>query len=108
VAFATDPRVVADQAGMIASAWSPAGAPLSWRLTAAQFGTLRDDEALLNIAATIPAGKLPPLLFSAAATFLVLELRPEPLAGWFPRVGEPQLPLGGVPRRVPAVLPRPS
>jgi hypothetical protein len=94
VAFATDPRVVADQAGMIASAWSPAGAPLSWRLTAAQFGTLRDDEALLNIAATIPAGKLPPLLFSAAATFLVLELRPEPLAGWFPRVGEPQLPLG--------------
>ena len=94
MAFATDPHVVADQAGAVASAWSPAGAPLSWRLTAAQFETLRDDTELLNIAATIPAGKLPPLLFAAAATFLVLELRPEPLASWFPRVGEPQPPLG--------------
>ncbi len=94
MAFATDPRVVADQAGMVASAWSMAGAPLSWRLTAAQFETLRDDGELLNIAATIPAEKLPPLLFGAAATFLVQALRPEPLAGWFPVAGEPQPPLG--------------
>jgi hypothetical protein len=90
VAFATDPGVVADQAGMVAAAWSTAGSPLSWRLTAAQFETLRDDAELLGIAAAIPADKLPPLLFSAAATFLILELRPEPLAGWLPRVGEPQ------------------
>jgi hypothetical protein len=94
VAFATDPRVVADQAGVVAAAWSAADAPPSWRLTAAQFETLRDDEELLRIAATIPSDKLPPLLFGAAATFLVLELRPEPLASWFPRVGEPQPPVG--------------
>lgn len=94
MAFATDPGVVADQAGMVASAWSAAGAPLSWRLTAAQFAALRDDAELLSIAAAIPADKLPPLLFSAAATFLVLELQPEPLASWFPSVGEPQPPPG--------------
>ena len=94
MAFATDPRVVADQAGMVASAWSTAGAPLSWRLTAAQFETLRDHEELLSIAAAIPADKLPPLLFTAAATFLVLELRPDPLVSWFPRVDEPQPPPG--------------
>ncbi len=93
MAVATDPGLVADQAGVVASAWSAADAPLSWRLTAAQFETLRDDEELLRIAATIPAEKLPPLLFSAAAAFLVLELRPEPLAKWFPTVGEPQPPL---------------
>lgn len=94
MAFATDPGVVADQAGMVAAAWSTAGAPLSWRLTAAQFETLRDDAELLGIAAAIPADKLPPLLFSAAAAFLILQLRPEPLAGWFPRAGEPQPPPG--------------
>lgn len=75
---------------MVASAWSAAGAPPSWRLTAAQFGTLRDDEELLSIAAAVPAEKLPPLLFTAAATFLILELRPEPLRSWFPKAGEPQ------------------
>jgi hypothetical protein len=87
---ASDPQVVARQADLIAAAWSPAGAPSSWRLTAAQFGTLRDDDELLAIAATIPPDRLPPLLFTAAATFLVLELEPRPLRGWFPRVGEPQ------------------
>ncbi len=75
---------------MVASAWSAAGAPPSWRLTAAQFGTLRDDAELLSIAAAVPAEKLPPLLFTAAATFLILELRPEPLRSWFPKAGEPQ------------------
>jgi hypothetical protein len=35
--------VVAEPAGAIAAAWSPAGAPPSWRLTAAQFEALRDD-----------------------------------------------------------------
>jgi hypothetical protein len=96
---ATDPRVVAEQAGLIAAAWSGPGAPRSWRLTAAQFEALRDDAELGALAAAIPPDKLPPLLFSAAATFLVLESGPEPLRGWFPAAGEPQPPLGAAFRR---------
>jgi hypothetical protein len=42
----------------------------------------------------IPPARLPALLFAAAATFLVLELEPEPLRSWFPRAGEPQPSLG--------------
>jgi hypothetical protein len=90
----TDPRVVADQAATLAVAWSPAGAPASWALTAAQFEVLRDDPELLAIAATIAPDRLPPLLFEAAATFLVRELSPSPLRDWFPTIGEPQPPLG--------------
>ena len=91
----TEPStLVAQQAGLIAAAWSPPGAPASWQLTAAQFEALHSDAELLAIAARIPAEKLPPLLFQAAATFLVLELEPQPLRGWFPRVGEAQPPLG--------------
>ena len=41
-----------------------------------------------------PRRKLPPLLFQAAATFLVLQLEPQPLGSWFPRAGEAQPPLG--------------
>ena len=92
---ATDPVVVAQQASAIEAAWSPPGAPVSWQLTAAQFAVLRHDEELLAIAATIPVDRLPPLLFEAAATYLVLELEPRPLRSWFPRVGEPQPQLGG-------------
>jgi hypothetical protein len=92
--FATEPRAVAEQAGMIAAAWSPPGAPASWRLTAEQFATLAQDEELVAIAATIPADRLPPLLFQAAATYLILELEPEPLRSWFPRVGQAQPELG--------------
>jgi hypothetical protein len=91
--FATDPTVVAQQAAMVASAWSPPGAPDSWGLTAAQFATLRDDDELLAIAATIEPDRLPPLLFSAAATSLVLELESEPLRENFPRLGTAQPPL---------------
>ena len=90
----SDPQVVADQADKIAAAWSPLGAPASWELTAAQFRALRDDDELLAIAATIPAEKLPPLLFAAAVTFLVLELAPRPLRDSFPQLGESQPPLG--------------
>jgi hypothetical protein len=91
----TEPStVVAQQAGLIAAAWSPPGAPASWRLTAAQFDALTSDTELLAIAARIPAEKLPPLLFQAAATFLVLQLEPQPLRSWFPRAGEAQPPLG--------------
>jgi hypothetical protein len=79
---------------MVAAAWSPRDAPDSWALTAAQFRTLRDDHELLRLAATIPPDRLPPLLFQAAATFLILELEPEPLRGWFPRASEPQPVLG--------------
>ena len=91
----TDPTVVAQQAAAIEAAWSPPGAPVSWQLTAAQFEVLRRDEELLGLAAAIPVDRLPPLLFQAAATFLVLKLEPLPLRGWFPRVGEPQPRLGG-------------
>jgi len=79
-AFATEPAVIAQQAEMVATAWSPPGSPPSWQLTAAQFATLGDDAEMLAIAATIPTDRLPPLLFAAAATFLVLELEPRPLA----------------------------
>lgn len=92
--FATDPAVVADQAAAVAAAWSPRGAPASWELTAEQFEVLRGDHELLQIAAAIEPERLPPLLFSAAATSLVRELEPRPLRDWFPRVGEPQPPLG--------------
>jgi hypothetical protein len=93
--YATDPAVVAQQAAAIEAAWSPPGAPVSWQLTAAQFEVLRRDEEMLGIAATIPVDRLPPLLFEAAATYLVLELEPLPLRSWFPRVGELQPQLGG-------------
>jgi hypothetical protein len=86
----TDSRLVAEQADMVATAWSAPGSPSSWQLTAAQFTVLRDDDELLALAAAIPADRLPPLLFSAAATSLILALEPEPLRGWFPRLGEPQ------------------
>jgi hypothetical protein len=91
--FATDPAVVAEQAALVAAAWSPPGAPSSWRLTAAQFEVLRDDPDLLAVAATIPPDRLPPLLFQAAATFLVLHMEPQPLRDAFPRLGQPQPPV---------------
>jgi hypothetical protein len=92
--YATDPTVVAAQADSVAAAWSPAGAPASWSLTAAQFRVLSDDPELLAIAAMIELDRLPPLLFQAAATYLVLALEPPPLRDWFPRVGQSQPPLG--------------
>src|ERR1700761_5742066 len=92
----TDPALVAGQAAAVAAAWSPADAPASWQLTAAQFAALRDDPELLAVAAPIPPDRLPALLFTAAATALVPEVTPQPLRDWFPRLGEPQptLPIG--------------
>ena len=78
---------------MVARAWSPPGAPSSWGLTAAQFAVLRDDPELLALASAIPRDRLPPLLFAAAATSLILALQPDPLRGSFPRLGEAQPPL---------------
>lgn len=89
----TDPALVAQQAAAVAAAWSPAGAPASWQLTAAQFGALPDDPELLAIAAPIPPDRLPALLFTAAATALILDLAPQPLRDWFPTLGAPQPPL---------------
>jgi hypothetical protein len=90
----TDPAVVAEQAAGVAAAWSPDGAPASWRLTAAQFEAIRDEPQLLEIASTIQPDRLPALLFAAAAVYLVLQLEPQPLRSWFPRVGAPQPELG--------------
>lgn len=76
---------------------SPFGLRVRQRqLTAAQFATPRDDRDLLAIAAEIAPARLPALLFSAAATSLVLEFAPFPLRDSFPRVGEPQQPLNPV------------
>jgi hypothetical protein len=90
VSGGTEPDVVAQQAEAIAAAWSPPGSPSSWRLTAAQFGVLRADPELLAMASKIAPERLPALLFSAAATALVLEREPSPLRDSFPRVGAPQ------------------
>jgi hypothetical protein len=90
---ATASERVAEEAAVVAAAWSPPGAPASWRLTAAQFEALRDDPQLRALAATIPPDRLPPLLFQAAATALVLELEPAPLRASYPRLGRPQPPL---------------
>ncbi len=91
--FATEPRRVAEQADAVAAAWSPVGAPPSWRLTAAALEVLRDDPDLLAMAALIPPDRVPALLFGAAATSLILALEPRPLRDSFPRLGEPQPPL---------------
>lgn len=79
---------------MVAAAWSGPGTPDSWQLIAGQLGALRDDAELRAIAATVPPDRLPALLFTAAATFLVLTLEPRPLRDWYPRPGEDQVPLG--------------
>ncbi len=88
--FATDPDVVASEAAVVAAAWSGPDTPDSWRLIAAQLGALRDDRELRALAASAAPDRLPALLFTAAATSLVLTLEPAPLRGWFPRVGEGQ------------------
>jgi hypothetical protein len=93
VAPEMDPTTVAQQADALARAWSPPAAPSSWQLTAAMFATLRDEPELLALATDIPAERLPPLLFSAATTFLVRRLEPEPLRHSYPVAGAPQPPL---------------
>ena len=92
---ATDPAVVASEAAVVAAAWSGPGTPKSWRLVAAQLGALRDEAELAALAANAPPDRLPALLFTAAATYLVLAQEPEPLRDWFPRVGETPAPLDG-------------
>ncbi len=57
------------------------------------FATLRDEPELLELTTEIPADRLPPLLFSAATTFLVRRLEPEPLVRSYPVAGAAQPPL---------------
>lgn len=82
----------AQQARAIAAAWSPPGAPQSWWLTAATFAAIAEDDVLLDLAAAVPADRLPALLLSAAVQRRVAEVRPEPLAGYYPVPGGPQPP----------------
>ncbi|MGH7921302.1 MAG: hypothetical protein ACREQM_15370, partial [Candidatus Dormibacteraceae bacterium] len=57
---------IRDQALQVARGWSAPDAPPSWGLTAAIFRCLAKDEQLLDLAAAIPAERLPPLLFVAS------------------------------------------
>ena len=81
---------VREQAAQLATAWSGAGAPASWSLTGALFATLRDDPALLALAARIDPDRLPALLFVAAVMALLDGERSEPLARVLPVPGEEQ------------------
>jgi hypothetical protein len=71
---------VREQAAQLATAWSGAGAPSSWSLTAALFATLPDDPDPLALAARIDPDRLPAVLFVAAVMALLERQRPEPLA----------------------------
>jgi len=78
------------QALEVAAGWSPAGAPDSWRLTAALFQAIAAHEPLLSRLAGLPPDRLPALLASAAISYLVRRDQPEPLAAYFPEPGAPQ------------------
>jgi hypothetical protein len=84
---------VRDQALGIADGWSPPDAPASWALTAELFRAIAQEDALLDLAAAVPADRLPPLLLSAALRYLVTRDAPAPLAGYFPTAGSGQPPL---------------
>ena len=81
---------VREQAAQLATAWSGPGAPASWNLTGVLFATLRDDPALLALAARIDPDRLPALLFVAAVVALLVGERSEPLARVLPVPGEEQ------------------
>ncbi|MCD2196562.1 DUF2332 domain-containing protein [Actinomycetospora endophytica] len=84
---------VRDQALGIAAGWSPPDAPASWALTAELFRAIAGEDALLDLAAAIPADRLPPLLLSAALRSLIARERPAGLVGFFPTPGSGQPPL---------------
>ena len=83
---------VADQARTVAAAWSPAGAPASWWLTAETLTAIAEDDVLLDLAAEVPTDRLPALLLSAAIRRRIAEVAPQPLAAYYPRPGGPQPP----------------
>lgn len=84
---------VRDQALGVAAGWSPPDAPPTWALTAELFRAIAEEDPLLDLAAAIPADRLPPLLLSATLRRLVARDRPAPLAGYFPTPGSGQPPL---------------
>ncbi|WP_158579969.1 DUF2332 domain-containing protein [Geodermatophilus marinus] len=91
-----DPRTtIAGQARSIAAAWSPPDAPPSWWLTAATFTAIAEDDALLDLAATIPFDRLPPLLLSAAIRYHLDDRGPPELRRYYPSPGGSQRPPDG-------------
>ena len=84
---------IRDEALQVARAWSGPGAAPTWRLTAALFRCLADEEELLALAAAIPPDRLPPLLFAASVQHAVAHYGEHPFAAYFPRPGGPQPPL---------------
>jgi hypothetical protein len=86
----SDKAEVRDQALQVARGWSPAGAPESWRLTAALFDGIARQDDLLERLAELPPDRLPGLLGGAAVRFLARRDNPEPLATYFPVPYRPQ------------------
>src|ERR1700694_3024799 len=86
----TDKADLRDQALQVARGWSPPGAPVSWRLTAAMFEGIACQNHLLERLAELPPDRLPGLLAGAAVRFLVGRDHPEPLATYFPVPYRPQ------------------
>lgn len=84
---------VRDQALEIARGWSGPDAPASWRLTAAMFEHLAADPTLLAQAATIPALRLPALLFVASVQYAVAAHPDDPLAAYYPQPGRRERPV---------------
>ena len=78
---------VRDQALEVARGWSGDGSPSSWRLTAALFEALADDEHLATLAAAIPPDRLPALLFVASVQYVVAKHPDDPLAAYYPVAG---------------------
>lgn len=86
---------VRDQALEIALGWSGPDAPTSWRLTAAVFQGLANDDGLLAIATEIPADRLPALLFVASVQLAVAHHPDEAVAAYYPRPDTEPRPVDG-------------
>lgn len=84
---------IRDQALEVARGWSGPDAQEGWRLTSALFEQLAHDQSLLTLAATIPAERLPALLFVASVQYAVARRPDDPLAAYYPRPGHHQRPV---------------
>lgn len=74
----------------MARGWSPPDAPPSWRLTAALFEAIAEDDTLLGAIASLPPDRLPALLAGAAISFLARRDGSSRLQGYFPQPEAPQ------------------
>jgi hypothetical protein len=81
---------VRDQALEVARGWSGPNTPPSWSLTAALFDVLAVDATLLELAAEIPAERIPALLFVASVHYLVGRHPEERFSAYFPVPGGEQ------------------